>query len=103
MDLKFKVGDFVCTKKEGPPAVGEIVATYSVDFYNWTQQNDKKKFRTREPRYAIYFPGGIKVITVDEIMQELGWKRQEAIEYYETLDQYEYLEQPESNLELMDT
>jgi hypothetical protein len=108
VDVKFQLGDVVATKSEGPPAVGTIVAAYNPDFYSWAQNEKikdikftKQRFTTDEVYYSVYFNSGIRVVTVDEIMKEFGWKRGEAEEYVETLSLHKNLDYPESCLELL--
>jgi hypothetical protein len=103
VDVKFKVGDIICTKTQGPPACGEIAAVYSENYYNWNQDQEGTKQYTNEPRYVIFFSEPIKVITVQEVMDEFNWPYAEAESYVNNLKSHNYLEYPESCIELLHT
>ena len=106
--MNFSVGDLVCTVK-GPPAVGIIRAAYEANFYNWASQENLKHIKFTNLRkehednyYTVEFPEPIRVITVEEIMSEFGWKYNESLEYLETLSKHKYLDFPEKFLSMFE-
>jgi hypothetical protein len=106
--MNFTVGDIVCTKDKGPPGTGIIRAAYDATFYSWACREKVKHIKwanRREPdmddhHYTVEFPEPIRVITVDEIMEEFGWKYNESLEYLETLSKHKYIDYPEKYLEM---
>lgn len=103
----FTVGDLVITKEKGPPATGIIRAAYDADFYAWACKENikhikwanKRKFDTGFNYYTVEFPEPIKVITVQEIMDEFGWQYQASLDYLEELPTHKYIDFPEQYLE----
>ena len=91
----FQVGDIVTSKKLGPPVVGEIIAIWSPKMYEII-----KKEQTETIYYTVYFEEPIRHLTVEEIMAGYNFKRQEAEEYWNTLEYKHYFDYPEYDLEL---
>lgn len=106
--MNFNVGDIVATKEKGPPGTGIVRAAYYCDFYSWACKEKVKhikwanlrKFDTDDNYYTVEFPEPIRVITVDEIMEEFGWKYNESLEYLEALSKHKYIDFPEKYLEM---
>jgi len=105
--MNFTVGDLVCTKEKGPPANGIIRAAYDGDFYDWASKEETKHIKWAKKRefgdldnyYTVEFPSPIRVITVEELMEQFNWQYKPSLEYLETLSKHKYVDYPEKYLE----
>jgi hypothetical protein len=98
--MEFSLGDIVSTTK-GPAAVGIVRAVYEAGFYSWAKKKQVPSHgRIDDNYYTVEFPEPIRVITVQEIREEFGWKYQEALEYLETLEKHKFLDYPQTDIEM---